>query len=243
MTAAVASSKEDPTEEEEEDEDYNPDEDMQVDEEDEAQQADPNLVGIPSCTLSEVKRKAVDEAFEELFGYKFGTRFVPKRRKTGEPRGKTEDLLIRIFGPTVAAQILATSDTVTKIQVKRAPLPTNTVTTVTEVKRYAGQTIRVKRKVNASDTAASLPSDQTKPQGIDSLLQELNGPGKLSTVAKTSADWDSFKQDAGVEDEIEKQAQGKNAYLHKQDFLKRVDERSFVQEKAQRDQDRSKRGK
>jgi hypothetical protein len=51
-------------------------------------------------------------------------------------------------------------------------------------------------------------------------------------------------QDAGVEAEMEKHAQGKNAFLVKQDFFQRVDQRSFVQEKAQRDQEqRSKRGK
>ena len=83
----------------------------------------------------------------------------------------------------------------------------------------------------------------TKPQGLDSLLQELNGPGKLSTVAKTSHDWDTFKTEAGVEEEIDKQAQGKNAYLHKQDFLQRVDQRKFVSEKQERDAQRSKRGK
>jgi Bucentaur or craniofacial development len=88
------------------------------------------------------------------------------------------------------------------------------------------------------------PSTSAKPRGLDVLLQELEGPGKLSTVAKTSADWESFKQDAGVEAEMEKHAQGKNAFLVKQDFLQRVDQRSFVQEKAQRDQEqRNRRGK
>ena len=69
------------------------------------------------------------------------------------------------------------------------------------------------------------------------MLQELEGPGKLSTVAKTSADWESFKQDSGniERDVLEQQAQGTNAYLIKQDFLHRVDHRSFLHEKAQRD--------
>jgi hypothetical protein len=239
--------------EEEDDEDYNPAEDMQADVDDEDM---PNAAagvgsedltnGIPPCMLSESKRKAVDAAFQELFGYTFGTQFVPKRRKQGDgsSTSRTEDILVSIFGPTAAAQILATSDAVTKIQVKRAPLPTKVVTTVTEMKKYAGQTIRVTRKVNASQAAAAMAgASDGNPKGLDSLLQALNGPGKMSTVAKTSADWDTFKTDAGVEDEIEKQAQGKNAYLHKQDFLKRVDQRRFVDEKTKRDQERSKRGK
>lgn len=246
--------------EEEDDEDYNPAEDMQVEDEADLQPAlaDDDAYGstngIPPCMLSESKRKAVDAAFEELFGYSFGTQFLPKRRRVGDDAAggapatsRNEDILISIFGPTAAAKILATSNTVTKIQVKRAPLPSKMVTTFTEEKQYAGQTIRVTRKMNSSQAAAAASKGdaggEDNPKGLDSLLQALNGPGKMSTVAKTSADWDNFKTDAGVEDEIEKQAQGKNAYLHKQDFLKRVDERRFVDEKGKRDQERTKRGK
>lgn len=234
--------------EEDDDEDYDPTEDVdEDDDEDDVHGMSTSCSTIPSCTLSEAKRKVVDEAFEQMFGYKFGTRFLPKRRRTDAPQSQTDIVLSRIFGPTVAAQILATCSSVTDMQVQRAPLPTKTVTMVAEVKRYAGQTISVKRKVSSSDTrtagSVSVPNGQSKPQGLDSLLQELEGPGKISTVEKTSADWESFKQDAGVEGEIEKQAQGKNAYLVKQDFLERVDQRSFVQEKAKRDLERSKRGK
>mmetsp|Transcript_13919 Transcript_13919/g.23119 ORF Transcript_13919/g.23119 Transcript_13919/m.23119 type:complete len:254 (+) Transcript_13919:92-853(+) len=253
MAAADKDSKKDDVEED--DEDYNPDEDMQDDDEDVPNAsvgADSMFAnnGIPPCMLPESKRRAVDAAFEELFGYSFGTRFLPKRRKLGDDPSnynRTEDIIVAIFGPTAAAQIMATSNTVTKMKVQRAPLPSRILTTVTEEKKYAGQTIRVTRTLNATQAAAAAAATTTaedgNPKGLDSLLQALNGPGKLSTVAKTSADWDTFKTDAGVEDELDKQAQGKNAYLHKQDFLKRVDERRFVDEKTKRDQERSKRGK
>ncbi|KAI2498962.1 Bucentaur or craniofacial development [Fragilaria crotonensis] len=249
LTTEKASEKEIPLEDEDDDDDYNPEEDVDIDDDDDddddaIEQSKSSSDGIPSSTLSEAKRKAVDEAFLQMFGYNFGTRFLPKRRKVNGPSDATQDLLIRIFGPTAAAQIMATtSDTIAATKVKRATLPTTTSRTITEVKRYAGTTIEVKRKVNARDSLDSGHADGSKPRGLDSLLQELEGPGKLSTVAKTSADWESFKQEAGVEAEIEKQAQGKNAFLVKQDFLQRVDQRSFVQEKAKRDQERSKRGK
>jgi hypothetical protein len=255
MTSKEPTSKTDSFEkhaDDDEDEDYNPDEDMQEDDDDELQnEADTTSFAIPSSRLSESKRKAVDQAFEQLFGYKFGTRFVLKRHRQGDMNGRREKILLSIFGPTAAAQILSTSDSVTKIRVRRAPLPTDTITFIAEVKRYAGQTITVKRKLDNDvvvPESSDAPDDvtnvvQEKPKGLDFLLQELNGPGKLSTVAKTSADWESFKAETGVEDELEKQAQGKNAFLQKQDFLQRVDHRRFEQEKVQRDQERSKRGK
>ena len=77
----------------------------------------------------------------------------------------------------------------------------------------------------------------TKPQqGIDHMLQQIAGPSKITTVAKTSADWDSFKTETGLEAELEAKAQGKDAYLVKQDFLTRVDNRKFEIEKNERDE-------
>jgi hypothetical protein len=242
-TTKPASEKEIPLEDEDDDDEYNPEDDVDLDDDDDAVETSISPSAIPSSTLSEAKRKDVDEAFLQMFGYRFGTRFLPKRRKVNGPSDATQDLLIRIFGPTAAAQIMATSGTIAETKVKRATLPMNISRTITEVKRYAGKTIEVKRKINEHDVMDSVRADGSKPRGLDSLLQELEGPGKLSTVAKTSADWESFKQEAGVEAEIEKQAQGKNAFLVKQDFLQRVDQRSFIQEKAKRDLERSKRGK
>jgi hypothetical protein len=144
--------------EEDDDEDYDPTEDVdEDDDEDDVHGMSTSCSTIPSCTLSEAKRKVVDEAFEQMFGYKFGTRSLPKRRRTDAPQSQTDIVLSRIFGPTVAAQISATCSSVTDMQVQRAPLPTKTVTMVAEVKRYAGQTISVKRKVSSSDTNQPVP--------------------------------------------------------------------------------------
>ena len=37
---------------------------------------------------------------------------------------------------------------------------------------------------------------------LDKVLEELKGPESISTVAKSSYDWDSFKQEKGLEDEL-----------------------------------------
>jgi Bucentaur or craniofacial development len=251
------------------DDDYCPKDDEQGHENDNAtirMTGKAECMSLPTCQLSHIKIKTVDEAFEQLFGYPFGTKFHAKRRKVGEKSDSdnAEKLICRVFGPSVAAKILATSHSVRNISIRRAPPPNQTVTVITEVKRYAGQTIRLQFPTSSTAHYTSVKTVQNnhqkdnsavveqlhqqqqpsqiskKPQGLDSLLQELEGPGKLSTVAKTSADWESFKQDSGATERVllEQQAQGTNAYLMKQDFLHRVDHRSFLHEKAQRDRER-----
>jgi Bucentaur or craniofacial development len=77
---------------------------------------------------------------------------------------------------------------------------------------------------------------------LDSVLQQLAGPKKLNTVEKTNEDWESFKgTDKALQDELERTAQSKDAYLVKQDFLQRVDQRRFEIEKTERDYERARR--
>ena len=112
------------------------------------------------------------------------------------------------------------------------------------MRHYAGQSIVVQRKVVATTVMAPDTKPQsTKTSGLDILLKELDGPSKLTTVAKTSADWDQFKVKEGLDDDLTKQAQGKNAFLKKKDFLDRVDARRFEVEKEVRDSERTTRGK
>ena len=78
--------------------------------------------------------------------------------------------------------------------------------------------------------------------GVDAVLAQIAGPGKLSTAQKTSDDWESFKgSDKQLQDELEKTAQSKDAFLVKQDFLNRVDQRKFELEKTERERERAKR--
>ena len=54
----------------------------------------------------------------------------------------------------------------------------------------------------------------------------------MFVVAKTSSDWDQFKEKSGMNEELEKKAQDKDAFLVKKDFLQRVDLRRFEHEKT-----------
>ena len=77
---------------------------------------------------------------------------------------------------------------------------------------------------------------------LDHVLKQIAGKKQMNTVEKTSKDWEGFKEtDQTLQDDLERTAQSKNAYLVKQDFLNRVDQRKFELEKVERDRDRSRR--
>lgn len=83
----------------------------------------------------------------------------------------------------------------------------------------------------------TLPKLNTvKPQkgGLSSLLGQLGKKSKISTLEKSKLDWQNFKQNEGISEEIETFNKGKDGYLERQDFLQRTDLRRFEIEKQLR---------
>jgi Bucentaur or craniofacial development len=275
---------------EDEDEDYNPehDKDADADEDDAgngAEAMDDAVMEEMESVLAPSQKKAVDEAFQDLFGYSWGTTFqLPRRQRRQQHASrkksptviddseeeKKTNLLVRMLGPDRAARILQMGASMQR----RVPLAkrhaahlksigsteligggNNIIATTNtayssqqphyETKLFAGKKIQVAVQPGGATSFAAAAASKKKPSaggGIDSVLQQIAGPAKISTVAKTSADWDSFKTETGLEAELEKKAQGKDAFLIKQDFLSRVDNRTFELEKGERDRERAKRG-
>jgi hypothetical protein len=89
--------------------------------------------------------------------------------------------------------------------------------------------------------AAAASASEGSGNSIDSVLQQIAEPRRVSTIEKSSIDWDNFKSKEQIGAELEQHSKGKGAYLGKQDFLNRVDLRKFEQEKAQREVERRKR--
>merc|ERR1719343_1888751 len=114
-------------------------------------------------------------------------------------------------------------------------------------------------KTTASTTSSTTSASTTKSQqpisctttavatavptsNLDNVLSKIAGKKQLNTVEKSSNDWEGFKEpDKTLQDELERNAQSKNAYLVKKDFLNRVDQRKFELEKIERDRERSRR--
>lgn len=232
--------------EEEEDEDYK-EEDAEADADEGDQMQVDETMNQNSMDLPSGKRKGVDESFERLFGYKWGTEFDFDENKVIDSQAR---MLVEIFGPTKAARILKSTATGPKRQKIATSsnsssehitinLPKSKTQTVIETKVFAGQAIQVTRQ----QMEEPKPAVKAAGSSLDKVLAQLAGPVKISTVAKTSEDWEQFKQsDKQLQEELEKKAQGKDAFLVKEDFKSRVDRRKFELEKDVRDRERAKRG-
>ena len=270
---------------EEEDEDYvpgiDPNEGEASDEDDEidgggATEDDGQII------LSITKQKAVDDAFYDLFGYHYtatanSTKSNDKiPTKSKHTMTKQKRILSTIFGNRSCVKLMNNAKSIASLA-RAKPSSGGMLRlekrTITEVKRFAGQEIKIEKVVmvpvmlgddndknkivsqslsnnmtnnTSSTTNTTAAGVGRKAKGVDNLLHEMSKPEKLSTVAKTSADWDLFKSknaDASLKEQLESQATGNDAYLVKKDFLNRVDERRFEAEKAERERNRAKRGK
>ena len=192
-----------------------------------------------------------------------------KSAKSKKALKKKKNLLASMFGKAAAGKLMATSSVViksdTESRKRDRPLQGLEKKVVTEKKVFAGKEIEVKRTVvelttrttaaasaagtatapsgSAVSASASLPAAAPAAEGIDSVLANIGGPQKMSTVAKTSSDWDTFKDRTGLDEELEEKAKGKDAYLVKKDFLDRVDQRTFEVQKAERDRKRAAAGR
>ena len=267
---------------EEEDEDYVPG----IDHEEAASDDNDDAAGGATeddgpIILSITKQKAVDDAFYDLFGYHYtatanNTKSNDKiPTKSKHTITKQKRILSSIFGNRSCIKLMNNAKSIASLA-RAKPSSGGMLRlekrTITEVKRFAGQEIKIEKVVmvpvmlgdddgknkialsidttnNTSGTATTSSASTTvgrKAKGVDNLLHEMSKPEKLSTVAKTSADWDLFKSknaDASLKEQLESQATGNDAYLVKKDFLNRVDERRFEAEKAERERNRAKRGK
>ena len=128
-------------------------------------------------------------------------------------------------------------------QAARAALAAAGRMQVSEQVNFAGKSITVVRSMDKSSSeaqAALASAEKEKQQStLDKIVGELKNPKKaMSAVEKSSYDWDKFKEDKGIAEQLEKAAK-ENSYVDKQQFLQRVDERTFDVELAERDKARA----
>ena len=108
---------------------------------------------------------------------------------------------------------------------------------VQETRKFAGKEIAIERTVKVGESSSSSSSSSssytTAPAtALDKALDVLKGPKVVSTVAKSSYDWENFKEKEGIEDDLA--VATKEGYLTRKDFLERCDHRAFEKEKEER---------
>ncbi|XP_007462991.1 PREDICTED: craniofacial development protein 1 [Lipotes vexillifer] len=82
---------------------------------------------------------------------------------------------------------------------------------ITKVFDFAGEEVRLKRS-----------------SGMSSLLGKIGAKKqKMSTLEKSKLDWESFKEEEGIGEELATHNRGKEGYIERKAFLDRVDHRQF----------------
>ncbi|XP_029881155.1 craniofacial development protein 1 isoform X2 [Aquila chrysaetos chrysaetos] len=118
--------------------------------------------------------------------------------------------------------------------------------TITKVFDFAGEEVRVTKEVDStskeaksflkqqekwqSAAPASLPtvSGVRRPSGMSSLLGKIGSKKqKMSTLEKSKLDWENFKEEEGIVEELAIHNRGKDGYIERKAFLERVDHRQF----------------
>ncbi|XP_004690428.1 PREDICTED: craniofacial development protein 1 [Condylura cristata] len=122
---------------------------------------------------------------------------------------------------------------------------------ITKVFDFAGEEVRVTKEVDATSKEAksffkqnekekpltnvpsSLPplpagSGLKRSSGMSSLLGKIGAKKqKMSTLEKSKLDWESFKEEEGIGEELAIHNRGKEGYIERKAFLDRVDHRQF----------------
>ena len=140
---------------------------------------------------------------------------------------------------------------------------------ITKIFEFAGEEVKIEKEVAADSAEARLtlpdvqksthesestteatrgPSSRGRGAkriaglgGISSVLGQLGKKAKISTLEKSKLDWDNFKKEEKIDEEINTHNKGKDGYLERQDFLQRADVRQFEIEKQLRQTRRSNR--
>lgn len=135
--------------------------------------------------------------------------------------------------------------------------------TITKVFDFAGEEVRVNKEVEAdsrearsflksqssaqeskdTDEQSSSPdrsfapasSNVKRPAGLSGILGRIGGKKqKMSTLEKSKMDWDAFKSEEGISEELAIHNRGREGYVERKNFLERVDHRQFEIEKTVR---------
>ncbi|CAG9561326.1 unnamed protein product [Danaus chrysippus] len=100
---------------------------------------------------------------------------------------------------------------------------------------FAGETIVVennviKEKIKTDEKTPKVSKFQSPSgsgRGLSNILGQLNKKNKLSTLEKSKLDWNTYKREEGIEEEITSHNKGKSGFLDRRDFLERTDVRQY----------------
>jgi Bucentaur or craniofacial development len=205
-------------------------------------------VADPSPRLTTAQTRCVDEAFVELFGYPFSNDENPKTSPA--PRWLCDVLSSEKQAAYIWRQLPSRKQRqlATRALRKHSSLPMASFRTVP----YFPSTVAISRK-NAADTNATAQKDTERNStttvaannitttsvsggnrtSLASRVQQLTSDGaSTSTLAKTALDWELYKEEHAIAATLEEQTTKTTAFLPKQEFLQRVDVRTYEKSRS-----------
>ena len=87
----------------------------------------------------------------------------------------------------------------------------------TDIFEFAGEKIEVKREIPKASTAQSANQSNStakaggfnRRSGVGSILDQLTKKNKISVLEKTKLDWDGFKKEEGIQEDLKTHNQGR----------------------------------
>ncbi|XP_046462320.1 craniofacial development protein 1-like [Daphnia pulex] len=122
-------------------------------------------------------------------------------------------------------------------ELKETVAPIVTKPTTSTVYKFAGEEIEIPEEVKKTGPLNSQEIKGKRPPalksgGLSSFTSQLSSKkAKLSTLEKSKLDWDRFKTDEGIAEDLKSFNQGKKGFLERQAFLERADVKQFEIEK------------
>ncbi|KAL3683905.1 hypothetical protein R1sor_001927 [Riccia sorocarpa] len=110
---------------------------------------------------------------------------------------------------------------------------------INEVRDFAGEEVRITKFVDPNSKAAVSAKKRAEMQaasssGLDALLQQIGKKQKLNILDKSRKDWGEFKEEKGIEVELEMHKKSGDTYTEKVAFLQRADVREYERERDAR---------
>uniref|UniRef100_A0A915IP56 Craniofacial development protein 1 n=1 Tax=Romanomermis culicivorax TaxID=13658 RepID=A0A915IP56_ROMCU len=102
-----------------------------------------------------------------------------------------------------------------------------------EILEFAGEEVMI-------DAPKIEQNSIKRPLGLLGVVSEISKKKKIGTFEKSKIDWESFKAEKKIDDELKQHNRGKGGFLDKQEFLQRVDLNQFEKEKELRNVSRKK---
>lgn len=103
---------------------------------------------------------------------------------------------------------------------------------VKEMRRFAGQKVELQKAVEAGSTELEEGlNKKRKTSNLGSVLEQLGAGKKITVVDKSRYDWEGYKKDEKLDEELDTYKKSSNKYLDKVHFLKEAEYKEYERER------------